>query len=52
MSLSTPFIERPIATTLLTVAVALLVCLAILTLPLSPFDRERLLARWRRRGER
>ncbi len=36
----------------LTVAVALLVCLAILTLPLSPFDRERLLARWRRRGDR
>ncbi len=35
----------------LTVAVALLVCLAILTLPLSPFDRERLLARWRRRGD-
>jgi hypothetical protein len=34
----------------LTVAVALLVCLAILTLPLSPFDRERVLARWRRRG--
>ena len=32
----------------LTVAVALLVCLAILTVPLSPFDRERLLARWRR----
>jgi hypothetical protein len=29
----------------------LLVCLAILTLPLSPFDRERLLARWRRRGD-
>ena len=35
----------------LTVAVALLVCLAILTVPLSPFDRERLLARWRRRGD-
>ena len=34
----------------LTVAFALLVCLAILTVPLSPFDRERLLARWRRRG--
>jgi len=35
----------------LTVAGALLVCLAILTVPLSPFDRERLLARWRRRGD-
>jgi hypothetical protein len=35
----------------LTVAVALLVCLAILTVPLSPFDRERLLARWRRHGD-
>jgi alpha-1,6-mannosyltransferase len=36
----------------LTVAVALLVCLAILTVPLSPFDREHVLARWRRRGDR
>jgi hypothetical protein len=36
----------------LTVAVALLVCLAILTLPLTPFDRERLLARWRRNGDK
>jgi alpha-1,6-mannosyltransferase len=35
----------------LTVAAALLVCLAILTVPLTPFDREQLLARWRRRGE-
>jgi hypothetical protein len=35
----------------LTVAVALLVCLAILTVPLSPFDRENLLARWRRHGD-
>ena len=35
----------------LAVAVALLACLAILTLPLSPFDRERLLSRWRRRGD-
>ncbi|HUY22756.1 MAG TPA: polyprenol phosphomannose-dependent alpha 1,6 mannosyltransferase MptB [Acidimicrobiales bacterium] len=34
----------------LSVALALLVCLAILTVPLSPFDRERLLPRWRRRG--
>ncbi len=36
----------------LTVAAALLVCLAILTVPLSPFDRENLLARWRRRGDK
>ncbi len=36
----------------LSVAVALLACLAILTVPLSPFDREHLLARWRRRGDR
>jgi len=36
----------------LTVAVALLACLAILTVPLSPFDRENALARWRRRGDR
>jgi hypothetical protein len=35
----------------LTVAVALLVCLAILTVPLTPFDRENLLARWRRHGD-
>lgn len=35
----------------LTLAVALLACLAILTVPLSPFDRERLLARWRRSGD-
>jgi alpha-1,6-mannosyltransferase len=34
----------------LTVALALLVCLGILTVPLTPFDRERLLPRWRRRG--
>jgi len=33
----------------LTVAFALLVCLAILTVPLTPFDRERLLPSWRRR---
>jgi hypothetical protein len=33
----------------LSVAIALLVCLGILTVPLSPFDRERLLPRWRRR---
>jgi len=32
----------------LAVAGALLVCLAILTVPLTPFDRERLLSRWRR----
>jgi alpha-1,6-mannosyltransferase len=34
----------------LAVAGALLVCLAILTVPLTPFDRERLLSRWRRGG--
>jgi hypothetical protein len=34
----------------LTVAVALLVCLAILTVPLTQFDREGVLARLRRRG--
>jgi alpha-1,6-mannosyltransferase len=34
----------------LTVAAALLACLAILIVPLTPFDRERLLPRWRRRG--
>src|SRR5579862_3749000 len=34
----------------LTVAVALLACLAILTVPLTPFDREQLLPRWRRRS--
>ncbi|MHB8680740.1 MAG: polyprenol phosphomannose-dependent alpha 1,6 mannosyltransferase MptB [Acidimicrobiales bacterium] len=33
----------------LTVAVALLACLAVLTVPLTPFDREQLLPRWRRR---
>jgi hypothetical protein len=33
----------------LAVAVALLACLAILTVPLTPFDREQLLPRWRRR---
>jgi len=33
----------------LTVALALLACLAILTVPLTPFDREQLLQRWRRR---
>jgi hypothetical protein len=35
----------------LSVALALLVCLGILTVPLTPFDRERLLPRWRRRGD-
>jgi hypothetical protein len=34
----------------LTVAGVLLACLAILTVPLTPFDRERLLPKWRRRG--
>jgi hypothetical protein len=33
----------------LTVAVALVACLAILTVPLTPFDREQVLQRWRRR---
>ena len=33
----------------LTVAVALVTCLAVLTVPLTPFDREQLLQRWRRR---
>jgi hypothetical protein len=31
------------------VAVSLLACLAILTVPLTPFDREQALSRWRRR---
>jgi alpha-1,6-mannosyltransferase len=34
----------------LSVATALLVCLGILTVPLMPLDRERLMSRWRRRG--
>ena len=34
----------------LSVAVALLACLAILTVPLTPYDREPLLPRWRRRS--
>ena len=33
----------------LTVAMALLACLAILTVPLTPFDREQVLPGWRRR---
>lgn len=33
----------------LTVALCLLACLAVFTVPLTPFDRERVLARWRRR---
>ena len=33
----------------LTVAVSLVTCLAVLTVPLTPFDREQLLQRWRRR---
>ncbi len=33
----------------ITVAVSLLACLAVLTVPLTPFDRERVLQRWRRR---
>ena len=35
----------------LTVAVALLTCLAVLTVPLTPFDREQVLQRWRRRRD-
>jgi len=35
----------------LSLAVALLVCLAILTVPLTPFDREQFLPRWRRRHD-
>ncbi|HMK99923.1 MAG TPA: polyprenol phosphomannose-dependent alpha 1,6 mannosyltransferase MptB [Acidimicrobiales bacterium] len=36
----------------LQVAISLLACLAVFTLPLTPFDREPLLARWRGRGGR
>jgi multidrug efflux pump len=39
MSLSTPFIERPIATTLLTVAVALAGGIAYSVLPVSPLPQ-------------
>jgi alpha-1,6-mannosyltransferase len=34
----------------LQIAVALLVCLGILTVPLTPLQRQRLLVHWRRRG--
>lgn len=56
-SVASAFIGLPGARTLLadllqanplTVAAALLVCLAVLTVPLTPFDREQLLPRWRR----
>ena len=36
----------------LQIAVALLVCLGILTVPLTPLQRQRLLVHWRRRGRR
>jgi hypothetical protein len=60
LSVSSAFIGLPGARQLvgellhanpLSVAIALLGCLAILTVPLTPFDRERLLPRWRRRGD-
>jgi alpha-1,6-mannosyltransferase len=35
----------------LQVAVALLVCLGILTVPLTPIQRQRLFVKWRRRGD-
>jgi alpha-1,6-mannosyltransferase len=35
----------------LTVALCLLACLAVFTVPLTPFDREQLLQRWRRRRD-
>ena len=37
MSLSTPFIHRPVGTTLLTVAIALAGILSYFFLPVSPF---------------
>ena len=58
LSVSSAFIGLPAGKNLvsdlvhanpLTLAAALLVCLAVLTVPLSPFDRERLLPKWRRR---
>src|SRR6201996_6207706 len=39
MSISSPFIERPVATTLLTVAVALAGILAYTQLPVSPLPQ-------------
>ena len=39
MSISSPFIERPVATTLLTVAVTLAGALAYTQLPVSPLPQ-------------
>jgi len=59
LSISSAFLGLPGARQLLSdllhanplsVAVALLACLAILTVPLMPFDRRRSLPRWRGRG--
>ncbi|MGH9030002.1 MAG: polyprenol phosphomannose-dependent alpha 1,6 mannosyltransferase MptB, partial [Acidimicrobiales bacterium] len=59
LSVSSAFLGLPGARQLVTdllhanplsVAAALLVCLGILTVPLTPFDRRGLLPRWRRRG--
>ena len=41
MSLSSPFIERPIATTLLTAAIAIAGAIAFEVLPVSPSSRPR-----------
>ena len=40
MSLSTPFIERPVATTLLTIGIALAGIFAFNQLPVSPLRSE------------
>ena len=40
MNLSRPFVERPVATTLLTLGVALAGALAYSYLPVSPLDRK------------
>ena len=39
MNLSAPFIARPVATTLLTLGIALAGCLAFLKLPVSPLPQ-------------
>ena len=39
MSLSTPFIERPVATTLLTIGIALAGIIAFTKLPVSPLPQ-------------
>ncbi len=41
MNLSAPFIARPVATTLLTIGIALAGCLAFLKLPVSPLPASR-----------